>query len=251
LYQKQLSQYLDALLKPQALKDYCPNGLQVEGNGRPIQRLATAVTASLEAIEDAIALKADVLLVHHGLFWKGDCPTVVGPKRVRLALALEAGLAIYAYHLPLDIHPILGNNAQLAKHMGWHVSEFLDLPDLPGGLAVVRFVSPIPVGAIAEELTMRLNRTPVCLAAQPDVQTLAICTGAAQKFAQQVAELGADAYLTGELSEQSYHTATEYGLSIFGAGHHATERYGVQALGAHLAEEFGLYHQFLESDNPI
>ena len=243
----EVARYCDQLLAVDAISDYCPNGLQAAG-GRPVQRLVSGVTASLKLIEAAAAQRADALLVHHGWFWKGDDPRLIGMHGRRVAALLEAGMALLAYHLPLDVHPEYGNNRQLAEVLGIE-------PDGPATEDGLIWVGEVPGGSPAAELAdrvkERLGRQPVHVSViERPVRRIAWCTGGAQRFIDRAAALGVDLYLSGEISEQTAHQARELGLDYLAAGHHATERYGVQALGAHLAERFGLAHAFVDIDNP-
>lgn len=243
-----LHTYCDELLASAGFDDYCPNGLQVEGD-RPVRRLVTGVTASQALIDAAIAAEADALLVHHGCLWKGESPCLVGMKGRRIRALVRSGASLLAYHLPLDAHAQFGNNRQLAR--------VLDIAEagptaLAGGLLWRgRLTQPMAAAALAAYIAQALGRAPLHLAAHArPIATIAWCTGAAQGFIAQAAMLGVDAYLSGEISEQTIHQARELGVDYFAAGHHATERYGVQALGRHLADRFGLDRLFLDLDNP-
>ena len=245
--------HCEDLLDAAAFSDYCPNGLQVDPGPdphRPVRRLVTGVTASQGMIDAAADAGADVLLVHHGFFWKGEDPRIVGVKSRRIAALLRAGIALVAYHLPLDAHPEVGNNRQLARVLGIAAPRPLDTP----GSLLWRGQLPVPlVGkALAEALGVALGREPLHIPVlERPIHTIAWCTGAAQGQIEQAAAAGVDAYLSGEVSEQTTHLARELGLDYFGAGHHATERYGVQALGAHLARTFGIDHRFIDLPNPV
>jgi dinuclear metal center YbgI/SA1388 family protein len=240
--------YCDGLLASAEVDDYCPNGLQIEGE-RPVRRLVSGVTASQALIDAAIGEDADAILVHHGYFWKGESPCLVGMKGRRIRSLLRAGMSLFAFHLPLDIHPQLGNNRQLAR-----VLDFADPQPAPSGDGLLwqgRLRAPIAASALHKHIGQVLGRAPIHISAHDrPVETLAWCTGAAQDFIDRAAALGVDAFISGEISEQTMHQARELGLDYFAAGHHATERYGVQALGLHLAERFGLEHLFLDLDNP-
>ncbi|MGA7978704.1 MAG: Nif3-like dinuclear metal center hexameric protein [Chromatiaceae bacterium] len=244
----ELVSYSDTVLASDAFADYCPNGLQVEGERR-VARLVSGVTASQALIDAAVARGADAVLVHHGFFWKGESPCLVGMKGRRVRALLRHGVSLLAYHLPLDSHPELGNNRQLARILE------IDEPS-PSGLAdglVWRGRLPQPVlgPALATRIDAALGRAPTYVAGhERPVNHIAWCTGGAQGFIEQAATLGVDAYLSGEISEQTTHQARELGLHYFAAGHHATERYGVQAFGQHLADHFGIEHLFLDLDNP-
>ncbi len=238
---------LDEILQPDRFDDYGPNGLQVEG--RPtILRLVTGVTASLALIDRAIALRADAILVHHGWFWRGEDARVVGQKARRLRALMGADINLLAYHLPLDAHPLYGNNATLAAHMGWTVDGRFGRQDLgmTGQAPACR-----TLGDLARALKDGLRRAPV-LVGDPGapVGRLAWCTGAAQDWISQAGAAGANTYVSGEISEPTAHYAREMGVAYLACGHHATERYGVRALGTHLAQRFDLEHHFIDLDNP-
>lgn len=245
----ELAHRCDELLRAPDYQDYCPNGLQVEGE-RPVQRLVTGVTASLRMIDAAIAADADALLVHHGFFWKGEAAPLVGLKGRRIARLMRAGVSLLAYHLPLDAHVELGNNRRLALVLG------IEHPRPAGEAAPMvwrgRLAEPLPAAAFAGRIAQRLGRTPLHIPViDRPIREVAWCTGAAQGFIDRAAALGADCYLSGEVSEQTVHQARELGIDYLAAGHHATERYGVQSLGAHLADSLGLEHRFIDSDNPV
>ncbi|WP_295542403.1 Nif3-like dinuclear metal center hexameric protein [uncultured Thiohalocapsa sp.] len=243
----EIARYCDELLGANAISDYCPNGLQLAG-ARPVRRLVSGVTASLALIEAAVAEHADALLVHHGWFWKGEDPRLVGMHGRRVAAAVHGGLALLAYHLPLDVHPQLGNNRQLAALLGFTEPA----PASADGLLWTGLlVPPQPGAALAALVAERLGRTPLHVpVVDRPVRRVAWCTGAAQRLIDQAAALGADLYLSGEVSEPTVHQARELGLDYLAVGHHASERYGVQALGEHLAGHFGLAHRFIDIDNP-
>lgn len=243
-----LLEYLDGLLMPGKFRDYCPNGLQVEGCAE-IRRIVTGVTASQALLDAAVDRRADAILVHHGYFWKGEDGRVTGIRRQRLATLLAANINLLAYHLPLDAHPELGNNAQLAARFGW-------LPDGRFGDQDIAWIGslaePGNLQGLVERLTAGLGRPPLVVGdGQRPVRRIAWCSGGAQGYFEQAIALGVDAYLSGEISEQTVHLARESGVAYLAAGHHATERYGVEALGRHLAERFGLDCQFVDIDNPV
>lgn len=242
--------YLHELLQVERFKDYAPNGLQVEGRAQ-IRRLASAVTASHAAVEAAAAMGADALLVHHGYFWRNEDPRAVGMKRRRLATLFAHDINLLAYHLPLDAHERYGNNVQLARVLGLSVQGRFG-PD--PGLALHGALPAASSGAeFADHIARCLGRPPLHLAADAaaPVRRIGWCTGAAQDYIEAAAALGLDAYVSGEASEQTFHAARELGIQFFGAGHHATERYGVVALAAHLADKFQLDHRPIEITNPI
>jgi dinuclear metal center YbgI/SA1388 family protein len=249
----ELCHYLEQCLQPGLFQDYCPNGLQVEGRPRVV-RLATGVTACQRFLDEAIEWGADALLVHHGYFWRGEASPVVGMKRRRLAALLGNEVSLLAYHLPLDAHPRFGNNACLGRLMGFD-ADFQE-PLQPGIGSGLGKIGSLPVPIPAAELVARLEQItgrrplhvgdPVAL-----VRRIAWCTGAAQNYIEAAVAAGADLFVTGEASEQTVHTAREEGIHFVAAGHHATERYGVQALGDHLAAQFSLEHRFIDIDNPV
>ena len=244
----ELARYLGELLEVSRIRDYCPNGLQVEG--RPeVRRLVSGVTASAALIDRAADGGADALLVHHGYFWKGEDPRLVGTRKRRIERLFAAGLSLFAYHLPLDLHPVLGNNAQLAARLGLVIEGRTGEQDLVAHGAVDE---PTDFAGFKALVTERLDRAPLVVGeASHRVERAAWCTGAAQGFFETAIELGVDVYLTGEISEQHVHLARESGVAFVAAGHHATERFGVQALGEHLAGRFGVAHQFIDIDNPV
>lgn len=243
-----LAAYCDELLGVAAFQDYCPNGIQVEGE-RPLRRLASGVTASAALIDEAVAWGADAILVHHGWFWRGEDPRLVGMKGRRVRALIRAGIGLIAYHLPLDAHQELGNNRQLAEVLGLGEVRPTGLCD--GLLWRGRLPRPTAAGELAGQIAAALGRVPMHIAGRSGpIEQLAWCTGAAQGYIEQAASLGVDAYLSGEVSEQTTHQARELGLDYFALGHHASERYGVRALGGHLAGRFGLEHRFIDIDNP-
>lgn len=247
---RDLHAFLDQCLKPGAIKDYCPNGLQIEGKV-DIELIVTGVTASQALIDRAIELNADAILVHHGYFWKGEDPCVRHMKRNRLKALLTHDINLFAYHLPLDVHPELGNNAQLAKIM--KVENIRGLEECnPVSISMQGEFSPqITLGQLAERLTKGLDREPMVEGAlDKPLRTLAWCTGGGQSFIDQAAEMGIDAFVSGEVSEKTIHTAREMNIGFIAAGHHATERYGVKALGEHIAEHLDVEVTFVDIDNP-
>lgn len=241
-----LARYLHELLRVDAFDDYAPNGLQVQGRAR-IRRLVSGVTASLELLRCAAELDACALLVHHGWFWRGDDVRVTGQRHLRLKALLQADINLFAYHLPLDAHPELGNNARLAARLGWQAESHFGKQQL----GVLGRAPQATRGELAAGLEKLLGRRPL-LVGDPEtaVGRLAWCTGAAQGWIEQAREAGADTYVSGEISEPTAHFAREMGIAYLACGHHATERYGVQALGEHLAARFGIEHHFIDLDNP-
>ncbi len=239
------------LLKPELFRDYCPNGLQVAGTDR-IDKIVSGVTACHALIEAAIDNNAQAILVHHGYFWKGDSPRITGMLHQRLKLLLRHNINLIAYHLPLDAQPEFGNNVSLARQLQLKVTGGLeDDPDTGIGL-VGKLDTPMTGEEFARLLAHTLKREPLFIPGKTDrIETIAWCTGAAQGYISRAAELGVDAYLTGEASEQTVHVARETGLHFYAAGHHATERYGVQALGRVLENKLGIEHQYIDIDNPV
>ncbi len=241
----ELTRFCHDYLAVDAFTDYCPNGLQVEGKSN-VNRLVTGVSANLDLIDAAIAVEADAILVHHGYFWKGEAQPLVGYKAERIRRLMQHDISLIAYHLPLDAHLTVGNNAQLAMQMGWVVTgqdELLWLGEL-------RQVSSID--QLTDDLGEAIDSNPFLIyGGDHDVQRLAWCTGAAQSAIEKAAEHGADVFVSGEISEQTVHLAKELGIHFIAAGHHATERYGVQALGELLANRFNIQHQFIDIENPV
>ena len=242
--------HLEQALDITRFRDYCPNGLQVEGKSE-IRTIVTGVTASLALIEAAIDARADAILVHHGYFWKGEDARVIGTKQKRLKLLLAHDINLFAFHLPLDMHPEFGNNAQLGRVLGFVPSgRFGD--DGLGWLGVAAEPPVATVADLARHIESRLGRTPQVIGdpAQP-VGSIAWCTGAAQNFLGAAIAAGATAYLSGEISEPTVHLARESAVAYLACGHHATERYGIQALGQQLASSFGVVHRFIDIPNPV
>lgn len=243
--------YLNEALQSSQIKDYCPNGLQVEGRTQ-IKKIVTGVTASQALVDAAIKAQADAILVHHGYFWKGEPEAIAGMKKRRIAALLQADVNLIAYHLPLDVHPEFGNNAQLAQLMNWQVEGPL-LEVTPTGVVLTgRLPRPLTGPELAASLSEQLQRQVSCTVHHEHrkITSLAWCTGGGQSFIDAAAAAGVDCFITGEVSEQTVHSAREQGIDFIAAGHHATERYGVQALGQHLAQKFDLQHEFIEIDNP-
>lgn len=229
-------------------QDYCPNGLQVEGRPQ-VRRIVSGVTASQALIEAAIEADADAVLVHHGYFWRGEAPEVTGLKRNRLKRLLTYDLSLLAYHLPLDAHAEVGNNVQLGKVLEWPIVRYLDDKNM---LPVAEFPQPMALSQVGDHVSRKLGRSAQILGnPQKPVQTVAWCTGAAQSYIQQAVNACVDLFVSGEVSEQTWHTVCETDTAYISAGHHATERYGVQALGYWLAEKYGIEHIYVEVDNPV
>ncbi|MEJ6473533.1 Nif3-like dinuclear metal center hexameric protein [Pseudoalteromonas piscicida] len=242
---------LTELLKPFQINDYCPNGLQVEGKDE-IQKIVTGVTASQALIDAAIERGADAILVHHGYFWKGEDQCVTGMKKRRLQALLANDINLLAYHLPLDVHPELGNNAQLGKLLGLEIERPLE-PWNKNSVAVKgKLTTPMTAQDFAALIEDKLGRKPLLnIAGDHLIRTIAWCTGGGQSFIDLAASQGIDAYLTGEASEQTIHSSNEQQIHFIAAGHHATERYGAKALGEYLAEQYNLDVEFIDIDNPV
>lgn len=245
---KILGQAFDALLQPDKFRDYGPNGLQVEGD-RDVQLLVSGVTASRALIEAAIDAQADAVVVHHGLFWRGQDGRVTGWMRERLRLLLTHGIHLFAYHLPLDAHPELGNNAQLARVLGLQADGRFGEQDL--GFVGAGTQTWSGAQALADHVAATLGRSVICVGdSDRPVSRVAWCTGGAQGYFEAAIAQGVDAFITGEISEPQAHLARETGVAFLACGHHATERYGAPALAAHVAQALGLRHRFIEIDNP-
>ena len=245
---EELQAYLDGLLSASRVKDYCPNGLQVEG-AADVCHIVCGVTASLALIEAAIARGADTLLVHHGYFWRGEDPRVVATRRTRLAKLLGHDINLFAYHLPLDLHPELGNNAQWGRAMGWRPDGTAGEQDL---ISLATLDEPETAAQIGRSIAARTGREPLVIGdVSHPVKRVAWCTGAAQSMFDSAIAAGAQLFVSGEVSEQTVHLARESGVPYIAAGHHATERYGIQALGAHLAAQTGLRCEFVDIENPV
>jgi dinuclear metal center YbgI/SA1388 family protein len=247
---QQLLKAFDALLQPERFKDYGPNGLQVEG--RPsVRKMVSGVTASRALIEAAVQAQADAIFVHHGLFWRGQDGRVTGWMKQRLALLLRHDINLFAYHLPLDAHPQLGNNAQFGRKLGLQANSRFGEQEL--GFLGVRADAPSFASAqgLAAHVERTLGRTVVLAPgdARP-INNIGWCTGAAQGYFEAAIAAGADAFITGEISEPQAHYAHECGVSFVACGHHASERYGAPAVASHVAQQLGIEHQFIDIDNP-
>jgi len=244
----EITSYTDTFLNAAAFKDYCPNGLQVEVK-EDVRKVVSAVTASQAAIEAAAEAGADLLLVHHGYFWKNESQPLTGMKGRRIKSLYENGINLAAWHLPLDAHPQIGNNAQLAKRLRWKNAAPVEEDGL---LWQVDLESPETACGLTQLIEGALGREPQHIAGGPiQFKKIGWCTGAAQSYIEQAAELGLQAFISGEISESTTHSARELGIHYFAAGHHATERYGVQALGKLLAEKFDVAYEFIEISNPV
>ena len=245
----ELTRYCDDLLEIDRFHDYCPNGLQVEGKAE-IEHIVSGVTACQALIDAAVDQQADAILVHHGYFWRGEDARVIGIKRQRLQALLQAGISLLAYHLPLDAHPVLGNNAQLARQLGLNIEGQFGPEQPPIGLYGT-LTNATPAAEFLDTIAQQLERQPLHIPGEVKaIQKVAWCTGGAQSYIQAAIELGVDAFISGEISEQTTHIARESGLHYIAAGHHATERYGPRALGQHLADHFAIKNTFIDIDNP-
>ncbi|TWC32062.1 dinuclear metal center YbgI/SA1388 family protein [Pseudomonas sp. SJZ079] len=243
---EETQRYLDA----ERISDYCPNGLQVEGRPQ-VRRIVSGVTASQALLDAALAAEADVLLVHHGYFWKGENPCVTGMKQRRLKTLLVNDISLLAYHLPLDVHPEVGNNVQLARQLDITIEGPLE-PGNPRTVGLIGSLNePVSPRDFARRVQQVLGREPLLVEGPQMIRRIGWCTGGGQGYIDQAIAAGVDLYLTGEASEQTFHSARENGISFIAAGHHATERYGVQALGDYLARRFAIEHLFIDCANPI
>lgn len=250
MYRDQLVDYLQSYLTPADFADYCPNGLQVAGR-EEITQLVTGVTANQSFIDQAITAGADLCLVHHGFFWKGENPCIVGMKHRRLTALLCNDLNLVAYHLPLDAHPEVGNNAQLAKRLGFEIEGAIDDGMSPCLTLAGHLQTPLSGDELAQHIGQSLGRQPLHIPGKSQkIERVAWCTGAAQDFMHAAVAADCDAYITGEVSERTVDIARESGIHFYAAGHYATEQFGVQALGEHLADRFGIQHTFIPVYNP-
>lgn len=245
---KELNNYLTQFLQPERFSDYCPNGLQVEGR-QEVQKIVTGVTASLALLERAAIANADAIFVHHGYFWRGETTTVTGIKMRRLKFLLAHDINLFAYHLPLDAHAEIGNNVMLGHVLGLDITGWLDDKNL---IAWSALKEPQPLQMIVDHLSDKLKRPLQVIGDATNlVSTVAWCTGAAQGYIEEAIDKNIDVFISGEISEQTVHLARESKTAYIAAGHHATERYGIQALGVHLAKKFSLQHEFIDIDNPV
>lgn len=240
----------DRYLGSAKIQDYCPNGLQVEGRPQ-VMRIVSGVTASQALLDAAVEAKADLVLVHHGYYWKGENPCVVGMKQRRLKTLLRHDISLLAYHLPLDVHAEVGNNVQLARQLELTVEGPLD----PADSRVVGLIGSLPEPMHPRDFARRvqevLGREPLLIEGSEKIRRVGWCTGGGQGYIDRAIAAGVDLYISGEASEQTFHSARENDISFIAAGHHATERYGVQALGDYLARRFALEHVFIDCPNPI
>ncbi len=244
----ELRDYIGSLLAVARFRDYCPNGVQVEGRSE-VLRIATAVSASQAVLEAATAWQADALIVHHGYFWRNEDASITGIKKRRIAHLLHHEMSLLAYHLPLDAHPELGNNARLGKQLGWQEQGRF------GEQEIASFGTLLQVQTLAQlaaQLTTELRHTPLVIGdLSRTIHRIAWCSGGGQGYFEQAIALGVDAFISGEISEQNVHMAQEAGVAFIAAGHHATERGGIQALGSHLAAHFGIEQRFFDQDTPV
>lgn len=249
----QLVKFLNNELQSEEIRDYCPNGLQVEGKAN-ISRIVTGVTASQALLDAAVAVNADAILVHHGYFWKNETAQVTGIKKKRLQTLLCHDINLLAYHLPLDVHPTLGNNAQLGLLLNAQNITAVAAAEPNGVLMQGELAVALSVTQIAQQLEKTLQRQVLLHAVDNNtasgVSKLAWCTGGGQGYIEQAASAGAQLFISGEVSEQTIHLSRELGIHFIAAGHHATERYGVKALGEFIARQLGLEVQFIDIDNP-
>jgi len=242
-----LEAYCNEFLDIDAFQDYCPNGLQVDAGRSEVRKIVTGVTASQALIDAAIAAKADLLLVHHGYFWKGESEPLTGIKGARVRALMQAGMSLLAYHLPLDAHSELGNNRQLAEQLGFtaacSVKDSL--------IWQANLEQPLDAGELTARLAKTIGQRPIHISVKDKpIRRVGWCSGGAQDAIESAAALGLDAFITGEISERTVHLARELDIHFYAAGHHATEKFGVQALGKHLAERYKLAHQFIDIPNP-
>lgn len=243
-----LIDYTAQLLQTAGFKDYCPNGLQVEGASE-VKHIVTGVTASMDLLQKAVECGADTVMVHHGYFWKSESPTITGLKYQRIRFLIEHQLNLIAYHLPLDAHPTLGNNAQLATRLAWQIDG---VTGEQGLMAYGAQAQESLLHEVAQSVKDKLARAPMVIGDEnKPIKRIAWCTGAAQHYMMEAIALGVDLFVSGEISEQTVHLARESGVAYMAAGHHATERYGIQALGQHLADKFQLKHTYCDMDNPV
>ena len=240
------------LMLERPISDYCPNGLQVEGR-REVRKIVSGVTASQALIDEAVKRGADLLLVHHGYFWKGENQCIVGIKQRRIKTLLQNDISLLAYHLPLDVHPELGNNAQLAELLELTVNGPLDPESRVSVGQIGRLNKPLSVRQFADFLQVKLKRPPQVISNDDSeiINSVGWCTGGAQGYIEKAIAANVDAYISGEISEPTVHIARESGVHYFAAGHHATERYGAMALGQKLASAFDVEHEFVDIDNPV
>ncbi len=241
-----LLDYCETYMQVEQFADYCPNGLQIQGK-KQINKIVTGVSATQALIDSAVSNQADLLLVHHGFFWKGENPILTGMKYRRIKTLMDHNINLLAYHLPLDVHSQVGNNTQLAKLL-----KIKNLQTFGNQhIALVGDIKSISGIGLAKKLHKVLHRKPLHINSKREIKKLALCTGAAQSYILDAIDEGADAFISGEISEHTVHIAKENNIHYFAAGHHATERFGVKALGQHLAEKFAIKCRFIDIDNPV
>jgi len=246
-----LATYLNDYLACATISDYAPNGLQIEGRAE-IKKLCTAVSASQSVIQAAAAWQADAILVHHGYFWRGERAVITGVRKQRIGDILIHDMNLFAYHLPLDVHLQVGNNACLAERLPVKEVQQHDLDRIPKGLWSGVLTKSCNGAELHQILENTFLQAPIHIAAKRStIQRVAWCSGAAEDFIEEAHRLGADAYISGEVSERTFDLAKELNIHYYACGHHATERYGVQALGMKLAKEFDIEHLFIDTENPI
>ncbi len=245
---KELNQYLTEFLQPEGSSDYCPNGMQVEGKPE-VSKIVTGVTASMALLQRALEANADAILVHHGYFWRGEAQEITGIKTRRLKFLLAHNINLFAYHLPLDAHPDIGNNVMLGEVLGFKVDDWLDDKHM---IAKSTLTTQMTLQTIVDDISGSLNRPAQAIGdMNKPIKTIAWCTGAAQGYIEQAIANDVDVFISGEISEPTVHLARESDTAYIAAGHHATERYGIQALGKHLADQFNVQHEFIDADNPV
>lgn len=246
----ELVQLLNDVLQVTRIRDYCPNGLQVEGR-EFVKHVVCGVTASQALLDHAVAVGADTVIVHHGYFWKNEAPEITGMKKRRLQTLLTHDINLLAYHLPLDVHAELGNNAQLAKLLGFSNVRPLPSVEPVGVVQLATLEQPLSLAQLAQSIEQALQRTPLVHdAGIGDIQTIAWCTGGGQGYIDAAFAAGAQLFISGEVSEQTIHSANEQGIHFIAAGHHATERYGIQALASYLSLNTKLTIEFVDLYNP-
>ncbi|SMN15215.1 FIG137478: Hypothetical protein YbgI [uncultured Candidatus Thioglobus sp.] len=242
---KELEKYINNYLNIAKFEDYCPNGLQIEGKS-DIGKIISGVSANQALIDQAIDEKADAILVHHGFFWKGEDQVLTGIKKNRIKALLENDINLFAYHLPLDAHPIVGNNIQLALRFN------IQNPQPIGDTLVWQGEVDAPLSEVAQSVMNITSRTPLVFGAKDkQINKISWCSGGAQSYVKFAIEAGADCFITGEVSEQIPAICKENNIAFIAAGHHATERYGVQALAQHLSQQFELDYQYIDIDNIV
>ncbi|WMY97637.1 MAG: Nif3-like dinuclear metal center hexameric protein [Arsenophonus sp.] len=246
MHNLKLEKIINTYLGIDKYHDSVPNGLQVEGC-EEIKKIVTGVTASQSLLNTAVCLKAHAIIVHHGYFWKNESNLIKNIKRKRLKTLLSNNINLYAYHIPLDAHPVIGNNVQLGNIIGVNIDDYIT-PLLPVG----RFSIPISSSELMTRLKNRLDRQPLYYGdfISKKISTVAWCSGKGQKFIETVAKLGIDAFITGEVSEETFHISKEMKIHFYSAGHHATERYGIKALGEWIKKNYNLDVTFIDIPNP-